>query len=215
MLVVFAFIWFGNTAVYAQENSWQLVKNTDGIKVFSRENEKTKLSEILVTTEAKGPVSSFVSVVKDASNHKNWIYLCKEGKVVHVINPDKWIYYSESYAPWPFENRDVVTMVDVVHDSATGTFFINSHTFHDSIPVPVKSNCVRIQYAWSQWAFTPEKDGRTKIGLKLSVDLGGDVPKWLMRLTASAGPYHTVKNLLAQVRRPKYKRASDTMLSDP
>ena len=211
MLVVLALVWFGNTSAYGQNNHWQLIKSADGIKVYSRENPKTKLNEIFVTAEAKAPVSSFVSVVRDVANHHNWIYLCKEGKVLRSINPDEWIYYSEANAPWPFENRDVVTKVNLVRDSATGTVFIKSHTFHDSIPI--KSNYIRIHYAWSQWAFTPEKNGFTKIGLKLSVNLGGNIPKWLMRLTASTGPYHTVKNLLVQVRRPEYRLARNTSVS--
>jgi hypothetical protein len=213
LFVILVWVWIGNTAVYAQDSSWQLVKSADGIQVFSHENSKTKLDEIFVTAEAQAPVSSFVSVVRDASNHHNWIYLCKLGKVVRLINPNEWIYYSEANAPWPFENRDVVTKVYLVHDSATGTVFINSHTFHDSIPA--KPNYVRIHYAWSQWAFTHEKNGFTKIGLKLSVDLGGSIPKWLMRLTASTGPYHTVKNLMFQVHRPKYKKVSQAIVSNP
>lgn len=213
MFVILVWVWIGNTAVYAQDSSWQLVKSADGIKVFSRENSKTKLDEVLVTAEANASASSLVSVVRDASNHHNWIYLCKLGKVIRLINPKEWVYYSEAHAPWPFENRDVVTKVNLVRDSATGTVFINSHTFHDSIPV--KPDYVRIHYAWSQWAFTQEKNGITKIRLKLSVDLGGNVPKWLMRLTASTGPYHTVKNLIVQVRRPKYRKASSARVSAP
>lgn len=212
MFVILAWIWLGNTTVYAPESSWQLVKSGDGIKVYSRENSKTKLDEVLVTARSKASVASFVSVVRDASNHHNWIYLCRLGKVVRLINPNEWIYYSEANAPWPFENRDVVTKVNLVRDSVTGTVSINSHTFHDSIPV--KHNYVRIHYAWSRWAFTREKNGFTKIELKLSVDLGGNIPKWLMRLTASTGPYHTVKNLMAQVRRPKYRMANRTSVSN-
>lgn len=210
---MFAVTWFGTTSVQAQDNPWQLVKNANGIKVFSRENSKTKLNEIVVTAEAKAPVASFVSVIKDASNHKNWIYLCKEGKVIRYVSPSEWIYYSESNAPWPFENRDVVTKVRLIHDTATKTVFIQSNTFKDSIPV--KNNYIRIPYIWTQWAFTPEKNGLTKIQLKLTINLGGDIPKWLMRFTASTGPYHTVKNLLFQVRRPKYKKVHSALISDP
>ena len=213
MFVIFAFIWFGNTTVYAQDSSWQLIKNSDGIKVFSRENSKTKLDEIFVTAEAKASVASFVSVVRDASNHKNWIYLCKEGKVIRFINPNEWIYYNESNAPWPIEDRDVVTKVSVIQDAATGTVFVRSNTFKDSIPQ--KSHYIRIQHAKTQWAFTPEKNGFTKIGLNISIDLGGSIPKWLMRLTASVGPYRTVKNLLVQVQRPKYRNANKSLFSDP
>lgn len=213
LLVVFAFVCFGITTAYAQDDSWQLIKNTDGIKVYSHEISKTKLDEVFVTTEAKASVSSLVSVVEDASNDKNWIYLCKIGMVIRKLSPTEWIYYSEADAPWPFEDRDVVTKVKEVRDPATRTVFIRSSTFHDSIPV--KDHYIRIPYVWTQWAFTPEKNGLTKIGLKMTIDLGGDIPRWLMRLTASKGPYHTVKNLLVQVQRPKYKKATPALFSDP
>ncbi|MBE0650922.1 MAG: hypothetical protein IH595_08765 [Bacteroidales bacterium] len=212
LLVVFTFFWFGVTSLYAQDSSWELVKDADGIKVYSKELNKLQLNEILVTAEAKASVSSLVSVVEDASNHKNWIYLCKEGKVIRHINPFEYIYYSQSNAPWPFEDRDVVTKVKVVRDSA-GTVFVRSTTFHDSIPK--NPNYIRISYATSQWAFTPEKNGFTKIGLKMAVNLGGSIPKWLMRLTATSGPYHTVKSLLIQVHKPKYKNTHPAIFSEP
>jgi hypothetical protein len=212
LLVIFAFVWFGATSVYAQDSSWELVKDADGIKVYSKELNQSKLNEIWVTTEATVSVSSLVSVVEDASNHKNWIYLCREGKVLRHLSPYEYIYYSESNAPWPFEDRDVVTHVKVVRN-AEGTVFVQSTTFQDS--VPEKSNYIRIPYATSQWSFTPEKNGLTKIGLKMAVNLGGSIPKWLMRLTAAAGPYHTVKNLLGQVRRAKYKNAHPAVFSEP
>lgn len=213
LLVVFTFVWFGTTSLHAQERSWQLVKNTDGIKVFSRENSRTKLNEVFVTTETKASVSSLVSVVEDASNHKNWIYLCKIGKVIRHVSPYEWIYYSEANAPWPFENRDVVTKVKLMQDAATKTVFIQSNTFDDTIPE--KNNYIRIPYARTQWAFTPEKNGFTKIALRMTINLGGYIPKWLMRLTAATGPYHTVKNLLVQVRRPRYKNVHSALFSDP
>lgn len=212
LLFVFAFILFGAISVHAQDSSWELVKDADGIKVYSKELDQSKLNEILVTAEAKTSVSALVSVVEDASNHKNWIYLCREGKVLRHISAYEYIYYSESNAPWPFEDRDVVTHVKVVRN-AEGTVFVNSTTFQDS--VPEKPDFIRIQYATSQWAFTPEKNGLTKIGLKMAVDLGGSIPKWLMRLTAATGPYHTVKNLLSQVHRSKYKNGHPAVFNDP
>lgn len=205
LLFVFTLVWFGYISAHAQDNSWELVKDADGIKVYSREINQSKLNEVLVTAQAKTSISALVSVVKDASNHKNWIYLCREGKVLSSVNADEWIYYSQSNAPWPFEDRDVVTKVKLVRDSATGTVFIRSTTFQNSIPL--NPDYIRITYATSQWQFTPDKNGITKINLKMAINLGGNIPKWLMRITAATGPYHTVKNLLIQVQRPKYKNA--------
>jgi len=212
-LFVLAFVWFGIISMNAQDSSWKLIKEADGIKVYSKEINQSKLSEILVTTEAKTSLSALVSVVKDASNHKNWIYLCKEGKVIRSFNPNEWIYYSQSNAPWPFVDRDVVAKVKLVHDPATGTVFITSTTFQDSIPL--NPDYIRISYALTQWKFSPEKNGYIKIDLKIAIDLGGNIPKWLMRITAATGPYHTVKNLLVQIERPKYKKAHLSFISDP
>ncbi len=212
LFIFFTFFWLGVPFVNAQDNSWELVKNADGIRVYSRELDQSKLNEILVTAESDAPVSSLVSVVEDAPNHKNWIYMCKEGKVLLHLSPYEYIYYSQSNAPWPFQDRDVVTRVKVIRN-AEGTVFVQSSTFRDTIPQ--NPDYIRIRYATSQWAFTPEKNGYTKIGLKVAVDLGGSIPKWLMRLTAATGPYHTVKNLMGQARRPKYKNTHPAIFSDP
>jgi ribosome-associated toxin RatA of RatAB toxin-antitoxin module len=206
-------MWFGCFSVYAQENSWNLVKDASGIKVYSMEIKHSKLNEVLVTTHAKTSVSTLVSIIKDASNHKNWIYLCKEGKMIRSVNPDEWIYYSQSNAPWPFEDRDVVSKVKLVRDAATGTVVIRSNSIKGFIPI--KSKYIRIPFATSQWTFTPEKNGFTKIALKIEINLGGNIPKWLMRLTASAGPYHTLRNLLIQVKRPKYNKIHLPVLQYP
>ncbi len=47
------------------------------------------------------------------------------------------------------------------------------------------------------------------------INLGGNIPKWLMRITAATGPYRTVKSLLVQVQRPKYKKTHPSVFQDP
>ncbi len=66
--------------------------------------------------------------------------------------------------------------------------------------VPFKKGMVRVQTMSGYWEFMPvvsggENSGKVKVTYELSLDPGGNLPKWLVNTLAVDLPFHTLKNL--------------------
>lgn len=213
LLLIFSFILLGADAPDKANSSWKKVKDSDGIVVYTQTSDSTDLKRVKVLTEARAPLSSMVELIKDVKNQKNWFYMYKDGEILKVFGPKHWIFYGQANAPWPVTDRDFVTDVVLHQFPESKVITITSH----SIPeyYPEQKNFVRIPYAYSQWRFTPEKDGNVKICLTVEVNVGGHIPLWIMNLTATKGPFHTMKNFLNELKKEKYANSHDDFICEP
>ncbi len=203
----------GSFAVKAQNNAWRCVKDNDSVKVFSRKSDSANYRIIKATTELKTSLSSLVALLTDANNQKNWVFMNKKAEVIKKESPFSWILYSQTDAPWPVTDRDVITKARMTQDSLTQTVTING----EAIPKykPKDPDHVRIPYALSQWRFIPKNNGWIKVVFTLELDVGGSVPKWIANLTAAKGPYQILRKLREEVRRKKYRNVHLAYIKEP
>lgn len=195
------------------DSDWKKVKESEGIMVFTRTSDSTDLKMVKVVAEAKANLSSLVALVKDINNHKNWFYFYKLSKILKKYSETHWIYYGQTNVPWPLSDRDIVSNVVLHQDSITKVVTITSHTLNNYYPV--QKDFVRIPFAYLQWKFVPLEDGNVKIILVVEVNVGGKIPLWLMKATATKGPFHTMKNFLREVKKQKYAHIQRSCISEP
>jgi len=207
------FVFTGIATLNAQNKAWKLVKNEDGIQVYSRKPNNSKFRIIKVTTQVRTSLSSLVKLVKDASGHKKWVYLNKDAEILEEKNPFSWVMYSQTDAPWPVSDRDVVARGDLSQDSITKIVSITAVALPRYIPV--KKYYVRIPYAVSRWYFIPEKDGVVEAEYTLKVDVGGKIPRWLANMAATRGPYQTMLGLKREIRQKKYRNVHLPFIMEP
>lgn len=193
--------------------SWKKVKEKDGIIVYAQTSDSTNLKIVKVTAEVHVPLSALVILVKDIHNQKNWIYLYKYSKILKNYSPKHWIYYGQTDTPWPVVDRDVVSNVVLKQDQNTKIVTITSKSIDNFYPA--QKDFVRVPYIYSQWRFVPERDGNVKITFIIEVNAGGNIPLWLMNLTATKGPFHTMKNFLREVRKEKYVHTHSECITGP
>ncbi|MBN2616030.1 MAG: hypothetical protein JXR71_10100 [Bacteroidales bacterium] len=212
-LLIFSFILLGAEVPEKTNSTWKKVKDSDGIVVYTQTSDSTDLKRVKVLTEARAPLSSMVALIKDVKNQKNWFYMYKGGEILKVFGPKHWIFYGQANAPWPVTDRDFVTDVVLHQCPETKVVTITSHSLPDYYPK--QKDFVRVPYAYSQWTFTPQKDGNVKISLIVEINAGGHIPLWVMNITATKGPFHTMKNFLAELKKEKFARISDSCISEP
>ena len=213
LLLIFSFILLGAEPPETTKNSWKKVRDSDGIIVYTQTSDSTDLKRVKILTEARAPLSSMVALIKDVKNQKNWFYMYKDGELLKVFSPRHWIFYGQTNAPWPVADRDFVTDVVLHQSPETKVVTITSR----SIPkyYPEQKDFVRIPFAYSQWKFIPEEDGNIKISLTVEVNVGGNIPLWVMNILATKGPFHTMKNFLNELKKEKYARINDSCISEP
>lgn len=184
-------------------NEWKLTRNQDNIKIYVRKHQETALKEVFGIMTVKGSLSSVVSTIKDSQNHHKWLYANKISKILKKNSDFDWILYTESEAPWPVSNRDLISHAKMSQDQQSCTVKIESESIPDYIPS--KKNLVRIEKMHSIWNLTPLKNGYVEIKFEIIVDLGGNIPRWMVNLAVDKGPYYTLLNIAAVLKEEKYQ----------
>jgi len=195
-----------------KDNEWKLVKNKDGIKAYTRYVEGSDIKKVKCVTNVKTKLSSLVSLLKDVSHQNKWMYNCINTKILRTVNDTEYYFYTLSNAPWPVNRRDIVTHTTIKQENNTKKVIF----FAEGLPKYLKENkgIVRIKTLKSKWEFTPQKNGTVNVIFYLQIDVGGSVPTWAMNIAIAEGPFQTVKNLVTEVKKDKYKNAHISFIKE-
>jgi hypothetical protein len=176
----------------AQEK-WQLIKNEDGIKVYTRRLDNEKFKEVRADFELNASEDQLIALLQNISHHKEWSYGTKKAYLISKTNRDTLIYYSEVSLPWPLSNRDLVIELSFKKDTLNKTLFIQAK----SIPgiLPEKPNLVRVPFSLALWNVRVMPNKLLKIQYTFSTNPGGTLPAWLVNFAASVGPYNSFEKL--------------------
>jgi len=195
--------WFQPEEESEKTGNWKLIKNEDGIKAFTREVKGSDVKQVRVTANIKSTLTALVAIVRDVGSHTKWIYRCKTANVLKRISNTETYYYNETEAPWPVADRDIITHAVIKQNKKTKVVTITS----TGVPnyIPPKKDIVRIEKLIAKWIFVPKPDGTVDVTSLLLIDLGGDLPSWLVNMAIADGPFETVYNMRREVVKPKYQ----------
>jgi hypothetical protein len=194
------------------QDGWNLKKDKNGIKVFSKKSDKFKFDQLKVECVLDGKVSQLAAVLLDVDNQHQWVYKTNKSQLLKEMGVGDVLYYSEIACPWPFENRDLVVRMNIVQNSINKVMTIEARNVDDYIPA--RNNLVRIKYSNAQWTVTPINSNQLKVEYTIEVDPGNNVPAWLLNLFASNGPYESFINLREKMKVAPYAEAKFAFLSD-
>jgi hypothetical protein len=178
---------------YAQETDWKLEKEKEGIAVYTRNFEEVKIKEFKATTDINAEMEILVAMVLDVEEYSKWMENVKSAEVIKKISEDELYIYSVVDVPWPFDDRDVVTIDKVSRDASSGVVTISIQGVEGM--VPEKEGVIRMPESGGFWKFTPQKNGRIAIVYQYLADPGGGIPDWLVNMFLVDGPYKTLENM--------------------
>ncbi len=197
----------------AQENPWKLKKDKNGIKVFFRDGEGTKIKELRFETTVKASLSSIVALLDDIPGYQNWVYKSTRSSMVERVSPTEMYYYEEINFPWPMSNRDVIAHSTLRQDPVTKIIESNSVSAHTLLPE--NDGIVRITILDFRWKFTPVEDGVVNVDYYLKSDPGGIIPAWLINLAIDQGPLKTMEKFKELLENKKYKNVQLAYIDEP
>jgi hypothetical protein len=195
------------------EKVWKLEKNKNGIKVYSNVPEGETLKHIKAHAIVKSSLSSIVAVLIDVPNYTNWIYNCSESNSLKQVNNQEMIYYSVSDVPWPLDNRDLVLKNTISQNNKTKTVYSISAPVLNVIPK--KKGMVRIENMYGKWTITPKENGLVVLEYYLKLDVGGNVPDWIVNLFIEKGPYQSMLLFIEHIKLKKYKNTKLNFIEEP
>jgi hypothetical protein len=171
---------------------WKLVKEKNGIKIFTANADNSKFKNIRVQMLLEGTIPKLTSIISDIKKYPEWVYREKTAILLKQVSNNEFIYYIESTLPWPISNRDAIIHLIIIPDSIHHSLRINA--FSDPTFIEKKDGIVRIPFSKETWYVT-EAGKKLNIDYTFQMDSGGNLPAWLVNMMADKGPYETFQNL--------------------
>jgi hypothetical protein len=180
---------------------WKPEKDKNGIQVYSQHRPNASLKDVKVVCQLPGSLAGLVALLSDVDRHSEWVYGTESSRLLRRVSETEIEFYSTINVPWPVEDRDLVVRLVFNHDPVTKILYIRASSVPDL--VPSVAGKIRIPYSQARWTVKPLANQQLAIEYTFSADPGGQVPVWLVNLTAATGPYQSflkLKELLPQVR---------------
>jgi hypothetical protein len=187
------------------QKTWELKKNQDGIRVYSRTGDSSGFDELKVETTVPGKLSSLAALILDIGNYPGWSFNSEKAYVLKRISPSELYFYSLIRSPWPASPRDLAVHLRLSQDTSSRTLYVHADEIAGYIPV--KQGIVRVPLSIERWIVTPLPGERIKISYELRLDPGTAAPPWLINHFSAKGPYETFCHLRDQLKQPKYHDA--------
>ncbi|GAB2540186.1 START domain-containing protein [Spirosoma aerophilum] len=192
----------GNPA-QKQNDEWKLEKDKNGIQVYSRHLDNSRLKEVKVVCDIKGTLNQLVAFIFDIDRYKEVVYRVKDSYLVRKVSDREFYYYNETSMPWPVQNRDLVLHMTLQQEKDTRIVYIHA----DNVPgmLPEKKGKVRVPSWYSLWTVQETDNHRLKINYVFQVDPGGELPVWLVNATVAVGPYQSFSMIEETLKQPQYQ----------
>ena len=212
LLIVFCLSLAGFIQEKPKED-WHLKKYEQGIRVYTRHAENSKLKELRSDFQVKTSLSSIVALLNDFDSYPDWVYRCEKSYAALKISDHEFIQYQSVKAPWPVENRDIVIHKKLTQDPVTKVIVQRVNGMPDYLPKV--AGHVRIVLFKALWIITPLKNGMVNLEYQLRVDPSGSIPTWLVNLAVIDGPFDSEVKMKELLMKEKYQKAKIAFVREP
>ena len=183
------------TAEASLAQAWELKKDTDSIRVFTRSVTKSPVKEYKAIASVAASADKVVAILKNVKAYPEWIDDV-EYTETFAGTENQLSFYYQMDLPWPAKNRDLC--LDMAITSSDKTITVNLSSNPDL--VPVNDDFVRIILVEGQWVITAIDEHNSLVEQQFLADPEGSLPKWVVNMFLVDSPYQTMKNLRAYVK---------------
>ena len=177
---------------------WKYVTEKDGIAVWAKEEPHRTLPTFRGIGLVDGGLLEVLAVFEDGSRHTQWVHACKESWVIKRISENEAYWYSLTDAPWPVSDRDSVVHSKLSLDPRRRIIW-NRFRQVDEDLVPQRQGVIRTPDMEGYFKLEYVTPKKTRVVYQVSVDPGGWLPTWLVRMATKDLPIKTIRNLRAQL----------------
>ena len=171
---------------------WEEQRDKKGIVIETSSVAGSPFKAVRGEMSVKASVSSLVALVQDLESCPDWAALCKEARVEKTVSDTETYAYIYNDIPFPVSDRDVYAHVIWVQDPESKKVSMTSTATAGGTP---ETGAVRIQNAVSQWHFTPNNDGTTKVENFAHIDPNGPTPAWITNMMLVDSPFKSMQKM--------------------
>jgi hypothetical protein len=187
-------------SVFSQAD-WELKKEEDGIKVYLREVDGSKIQEYKAEAILEGKVSIFVAVLKDVNSYKELYSHAKDVKLLNE-NDTFHVHYIVTDTPWPVKDRDAVYSSTYSQHYGTKTVRIDMKLEEGYLEQ--SDDCVRMENAVGFWLLNQIEPNKVDVLYQMHAEPGGSIPTWAVNMFLVDTPIEDIKMLQKRAKLDKY-----------
>jgi len=188
------------------DEGWELAKDSEGIKVYTRDVEGGSFEEYRAVTIINAPMEVIGEVLKDVPAEPEWMYRCEQARFVKKFDDSNFIFYNIWDFPFPADTRDAVLEARTVLDYKNGKCISKFWSVEDpSMPINKKYVRMTIKGKWDFKRISPEM---TLFIYENNINPGGTLPAFIVNIFGLRIPFDTVKGMREMVKKEKYIKAA-------
>lgn len=194
------FIFFTSISqLSAQEKtqSWQLVKDENEIKVYTRILANSDYKEFRGEMDVAIKPEALLTFIKNAERCPDWQYKC-----IKMLNLSKGYIYKLNSLPWPLNDRYTVMRSEMHYDQQLNTYTLQLKNIErDQLPqqilaqLPLEDNTVQMRYSDGYWQFRIDTPSTIHITYQMHGDPAGVIPAVLANQGVINAAFVTLSNL--------------------
>ena len=175
---------------FSQNGEWELEKNENGIKVYTRTVDGENIREFKATTTIEAPRRDIAYVIINVDDYANWYPDISEARIFEKVSTTEFHVYNVLDLPWPATDRDGVSKMKITKTAATTKISMESvNNVKDE-----KSDIIRITNSYGFWKLTT-RGTKTDIHFQYFASPAGSLPDWIINMFIVDNPYETLKTL--------------------
>ena len=175
---------------------WELEKNKDGIKVYTRDVSGSDIKEYKAYATIKADRLAIARVLTRVGDYQNWMPNVEKSRMIKQVNSTSLIVHYTVDMPWPIDNRDIVLDLSLTTDNENGVSIVKMKanlSAYEEIP-----GYIRMKKASGYWKLTSNGD-YTDIVYQFHAEPGGSLPTSVINMFIVDGPYDAIQALQGKV----------------
>jgi len=182
-------------------NPWEFVTVENGVRVTTRDVVGRSFPEFQGEGVVNANAFHIAAVISDVARHCEWRPKCKRARIVHRTGQQELIMYSQSPAPWPVSDRDVLLKASLFFESSKNQIRSTFKNVRHPKAPPI-DGIVRVPWIRGFYKLKILGPYKTFVTYRVNADPGGLIPAWLAARTSRLLPLKTIMGLRRQVKRP-------------
>ncbi|MFK7808773.1 MAG: START domain-containing protein [Saprospiraceae bacterium] len=196
---------FSFLAINAQDNPWKLKAEKEGITIYSRSVDHSRIKELKMTTSVKTTLGALITILDDVTRYPEWMYGCKGGEQVNSEKESVPFYMTTIQFPKPLSwrvmfSRNIIEQDPISKAVTLKTVAVKNDDFDND-------DFVVMEDIYSSWKLTPTENGEIQIESYLFCDPSGNIPFWLVNSLLDRGPLKTIQRLMKRLKEEEFADA--------
>jgi len=172
--------------------SWEFIKEKDGIKIYTRPETNSSLKSFKGVMDISSTMEKICSMIGNPNNREWWDKNLSQVKVLS-IEKNRYSFYMVIDLPWPITDRDLCVETRVSADSVTGIRTVYAQQLLNV--VAENPDLVRIKKYWQKWTIKPMNNNIIHLELEGFADPAGSIPAWLYNMVITDTPLKIMREV--------------------